>query len=102
MAHRLAPQAEADLHDIWLHSARENHSADVADRLIDGITIRFFLLSIYPQMGCRRDDLRPGLNSYPVREYVIFYRMLGEDVLILHVIHGSRNIEAIVHQAVQE
>ena len=90
MAHRLAPQAEADLHDIWLYVARENGSPDVADRLIDALTIRFFLLALYPQIGSRQEDLRPGLFSYPVREYVIFYRVQAEDVLILHLINGRR------------
>ena len=90
MAHRLAPQAEADLHDIWWHVAKENGSPDVADRLIDALTIRFFLLALYPQTGSPREDLRPGLFSYPVREYVIFYRVQAEDVLILHLINGRR------------
>ena len=47
-------------------------------------------------MGRRRDeDLRPGLRSFPVGEYVIIYRVEAEDVLILHVIRGSRDIEAL-------
>ena len=50
-------------------------------------------------MGRRRDDdLRPGLRSFPVGEYVIVYRPSGEDVLILHIVHGSRDIQAIVRQ----
>jgi hypothetical protein len=37
-------------------------------------------------MGRRRDeDLRPGLRSFTVGEYVIIYRVEDEDVLILHV-----------------
>ena len=47
-------------------------------------------------MGRRRDeDLRPGLRSFPVGEYVIVYRTEDEDVLILHVVRGSRKIEAL-------
>jgi toxin ParE1/3/4 len=47
-------------------------------------------------VGRRRDeDLRPGLRSFPVGEYVIIYRVEGEDVLILRVIRGSRDLEAL-------
>ncbi len=96
MAHRLAPEAEADLDDIWYYIAKESQSVEVADRVIDSIVDRFFLLATYPHLGRRRDeDLRPGLRSLPVGEYVIIYRLEGEDVLILHIIRGSRDIEAL-------
>ncbi len=56
------------------------------------------MLSITPYMvmGRRRDnDLRPGMRSFTVGEYVILYRIDEEDVLILHVVRGSRNLEAM-------
>jgi toxin ParE1/3/4 len=54
------------------------------------------LLATYPHVGRRRDeDLLPGLRSFPVGEYVIIYRVEAEDVLILRVIRGSRDIEAL-------
>jgi hypothetical protein len=43
----------------------------------------------------RDDDLRPGLRSCPVGDYVIIYRIDGEDVVILRVLRGSRNIAAL-------
>ena len=99
MAHRLAPQAESDLDDIWYYIAQESQSIETADRLVDSITDRFFLLATHPHAGRRRDDdLRPGLRSFPVGEYVIIYRVEGEDVLILRVIRGSRDIEALFRE----
>ncbi|MBI2679806.1 MAG: type II toxin-antitoxin system RelE/ParE family toxin [Candidatus Solibacter usitatus] len=57
------------------------------------ITARFWLLAQHSQVGRRCDhDLRPGLRSFPVGEYIIVYRIEGEDVLILHVIRGNRDI----------
>lgn len=35
MAHRLAPGAEIELDEIWLWTAKESGSADIADRFID-------------------------------------------------------------------
>jgi tagatose 1,6-diphosphate aldolase len=44
----------------------------------------------------KRDlDLRPGLRSFPVGEYVIFYRIDEYNVLILRVIHGPQRYRKI-------
>lgn len=99
MVHRVAPQAEADLDQIWYYVAKESSSVEIADRLIDSITERFYLLSSYPHVGRRRDDdLRPGLRTFPVGEYVIVYRVEQNDVLILHVFRGRRDIDALLRQ----
>jgi toxin ParE1/3/4 len=96
MGHRLAPEAAAELDDIWYYVAKESGSIEIADRLIDSITDRCFLLASHPHVGRRRDDdLRPGLRSFPVGEYVIIYRIEDEHALILHVVRGSRNLEAL-------
>lgn len=97
MSHRLAPEAESELDEIWYYVVKESRSIEVADRLIDSITERFFLLASHPFVGRRRDeDLRPGLRSFPAGEYVIIYRIEEEDALILHVVRGSRDIEALL------
>jgi toxin ParE1/3/4 len=99
MAHRVAPQAEAELDDIWYYVAKESGSIEIADRIVDSITERFYLLARHPHIGRQRDaDLRPGLRSFPVGEYVIIYRVEKKDVLILHVFRGSRDIEALLRQ----
>ena len=99
MAHRVAPQAEADLDGIWLYAAKESGSMDVATRLIDAITRRFFLLASFPYAGRSRDgDFGAGCRSASVGEYVIVYRVDGRDVLILRVVHGKRDLEALFGQ----
>lgn len=98
MAHHLAPEAVRDLDEIWFYVATESGSIDTADRLIDSITKRFLLLSLYPHIGRLRDhDLRVGLRSFPVADYVIFYRAQGGDVLIQRVIRGSRDLEGLLY-----
>ncbi|HZD30413.1 MAG TPA: type II toxin-antitoxin system RelE/ParE family toxin [Candidatus Angelobacter sp.] len=74
MAHRLAPQAEADLDGIWYHVAKESSSLETANRLIDTITNRFVALASFPYLGrSREDDFGPGYRSLAVGEYVIVY-----------------------------
>ena len=96
MAHRVAPQAASDLDDIWYYVAKESGSVEVANRLIDSITDRFFLLAGHPYLGrARDDDFGVSSRSFPVGEYVIVYRVEDADVFILRVAHGRRDIEAL-------
>jgi isoquinoline 1-oxidoreductase subunit beta len=44
MGHRRSPQADSDLDDIWYYVASKSGSVKIADRLIDSITSRFFIL----------------------------------------------------------
>ncbi len=99
MAHRLAPQAEADLDNIWYYVTQQSGSMEIADQLVDSITQRFFLLATYPHIGRRRDwDLRVGLRSFPVGRFVIIYRAEDGDGLILRVFQGNRDIEGLLQQ----
>lgn len=98
MAHRLASQVEFELDDIWYYVARESGSTEIADRLIDSITDRFFLLANHPYVGRLREDLRPGLRSFPVGQYVIIYRIEDTDVLILHVLHSHRDVQRMFRE----
>src|SRR5437588_12490793 len=94
---RLSPEAEAELDDFWLYVARESGSIEIANRLIDTLIDRFWLLGQHPQIGRPRDhDLRPRLRSFAMGEYVIIYRIETDEVLILHVMRGSRDIPALL------
>lgn len=97
MAHRVARDAEADLDDVWFFTATESGSVEIADRLISSITHRFLLLAAQPHMGRPRDeDLRPGIRTFPIGEFIIVYRVVGDDVLILRVLRSSRDIEHLL------
>ena len=96
MAHRLAPEAEAELDEIWWAIVQRGGSADAARRLVASITERFHLLAAFPHLGRVREDLRPGLRGFTVGDYLILYRVEEADVLILHVVHGRRNIESVL------
>lgn len=95
---RLAPEAEADLDEIWLRVAHESGSMEIATRAVEKIAERFWLLARYPYMGRKRDeDLRPGLRSFPADNYLIIHRIDPEKgLLILRIIHGSRDISTLV------
>jgi toxin ParE1/3/4 len=90
MAHRVAEDVDLELDDIWLYTAKQSGSVEIADKVVDSIT-----LGRNPYMGRQRDrDLGAGLRSFPVGSYVIVYCVEEEDAAILHIFHGSRDIES--------
>ena len=94
---RLSPEAEAELDGIWIHIALDTGSTDVATRIVDSITERFWLLAQHPFIGRPRDeDFRPGLRSLSADDYVIIHRVTEDGVVhILHVMHGKRDLSAL-------
>jgi toxin ParE1/3/4 len=84
------------LDEIWRHVITESGSETIADREIDSIPNRFYLLADHPRLGrARDDDLGRGRRSFPVGNYIIVYRIVGADVQILRVVHGCRNLAAM-------
>ena len=88
---RLSQAASADLDDIWVYVVQEG-SEGAANRLIDSITGRFPVLLQMPQSGRKRDEVRSGLRSHPVGNYVIYYREMKTGIEIVRVIHGARDV----------
>jgi toxin ParE1/3/4 len=95
MAHRVSPCARADLDEIWRYIAEESGDPDIARRAVAALTDRFYILSEHPRMGRIRHDLGPGLRSHPVRNHLIFYRLAGNDIVIVRVLHGRRDIQSL-------
>ena len=88
------PEAEADLTEIHDHIATDSPAR--ARRFIALLRDRRAPLRQFPEMGRVRDDLRPGLRSLAVDRYVVIYRVLGDMVEIVTIVHGSRDVDALV------
>jgi toxin ParE1/3/4 len=90
---RIEKRAEAnlDLYELWEYVALKSPAS--ADKLIRRINEVFGILAENPEIGHRQDDLAPGLRSFPVNPYVIFYRPLAEreGVEIVRVLHARRD-----------
>ena len=93
---QFTPEAEADLDNIWLYIAKESQSIERAELTLDRFSMVFSRLARNPYMGRKRDDIRPGYRSFPVGSYIVFYRLIGTDeILVLRVVHGRRDLEQI-------
>lgn len=90
---RISTQAARDIEDIWKYLAPNNLKA--ADTLFDTLRESFPKLAKFPQMGRLRSELAPFLRSFPVKNYLIFYRPIDEGIEIILILHGSQDIETI-------
>lgn len=87
------PEAEADLDEIWLYIAQDD--PDAADRFIDRIEERCRILAQNPLMGRSRAEMAPGLRSFPIGNYIIFYVPIENGIEIVRVVSGFREIDSL-------
>jgi len=92
VVHR-SPLAEQDYRDIWRYIAADN--PDAADRLLRRMDGKLELYAEHPRMGSPRDGLAPGLRSFPVGNYVVFYRGVADGIELVRVLHGARNFKRL-------
>jgi len=89
-----SPAAEDDLTEIWLTIALESPRA--ADRFIDTIGFRIRQLAIFPDSGPARPDIAPEARALTVGKYLVLYRHNAQNVEILRVVHGARDITTLL------
>lgn len=83
-------KAVKDLNEIWDYIARDNPA--MADRVIDKIAAKCEMLARQPLIGEARPDLATNLREVPVGNYVLFYRPLSDEIVVVRVLHAARNV----------
>lgn len=91
---RLLPAAVADLAEIRDYISDHNPAAAAA--MLDRIESRCQFFARFPTAGRNRSDLRPGLHSFVVGRYVVFYRLADRGIDVVRVLHGARDIESVI------
>ena len=98
MRYRVSENAERDLEEIFLYWA-ERASPEIADRIVDRITDRFWLLGEHPDAGKKSDGIAAGVKCFPAGKYLIYYRATRRGTDILHVFHGAREQRRALRKA---
>jgi len=88
--YRVSAAARSDLDEIWVYIAEDN--PDAADRFICALVSRFPMLASMPEIGRQREELSAHLRSFPVGNYIIFYRPMEGGIEIARVLHGARDL----------
>ena len=91
---RFTPRAAEDLEEIWFFIAADN--LDAADRTLDTLEQKARLLAENPQMGPARPDIAKEMRYHPVGSYLLLYRLIKNGVEIVRVVHGARDLLALI------
>jgi toxin ParE1/3/4 len=86
----LSPTALRDLNDISSYFAKQN--IDAGERVLALFTEKCTRLIDFPNMGRSYDFLRSGIRGIPLEGYIIFYRFVETDIIILRVASGRQNL----------
>jgi toxin ParE1/3/4 len=90
MRYRISEEAERELEEIFVYWATRA-SLEAADKIIDRITERFWLLGEHPKAGKSAGNIARGVRCFPAGQYLIYYRHTSRATDILHIFHGARN-----------
>ena len=92
---RLAELAQSDLHQIWEYIGVEKDNPKAADRLMEKFFRQMSLLGAQPRIGQSRDEWSPDLRIFPVGNYVILYYPGDDDIEVIGVVYGRRDLPAL-------
>ena len=91
--------ARHDLDEVWNRIAKESSSTEVADRLLESIQNTCNRLRRSPYIGRKRDeDFGMGMRSHPSGNYIVFYKVKSGTVRVIRILHGKRDIPAILSE----
>lgn len=92
---RIAARAIADIERNTLYIATDNPSA--ARRWFVEIHRQCAELGEFPERGAPRSDVRPGLRTLSVGNFLILYRV-SQGVEVVRVVHGARHWEEMLRR----
>jgi len=89
---RFTPLAKADLKAINRYIAQDDPAA--VRRLMAQIREQCQTLATFPEMGRLWEELNPPLRSFPVGNYLIFYRPAATSGIdVIAIVSGYRDLE---------
>ena len=86
-----------DLDEIYLYISLE--SIKYADKVIDDITNSIERLSEFPYIGTLAKNnlnLEVDYRFIILKPYIIFYRIIGNEVVIYRILHGKRYYQELL------
>ena len=92
----ISPTAIRDLEDIIDYFTERN--VEAGDLLLNEFTKKCRYITQFPLIGRSYSQIYNYLRGIPMQNYIIFYRVIDEDIEIMRVIRGDRNLEAIFEE----
>ena len=89
--YKLSLAADRDLEEIFDYTFKK-FGLDQATRYLVELESIFAQVIENQGIGKARDEIKPGLRSFPKASQVVYYRVLKDHIRIVRILHGSRDI----------
>lgn len=90
MSYQLTEDAEQDLIEIYVYSWRE-FGEDKAESYYEALNAHFDLLATNPKLGTDFSYVKAQVRRSTCASHSVYYRVKSNEVLILRVLHQSRD-----------
>ena len=87
----LSQEADNDIEEIFEFGEYKFGKARALSYLIQ-MEEHFVLLAENPGIGKKRNEIKEGLFSLPYVSHIIFYRILENNIRIVRVLYGGRDL----------
>jgi len=87
----ITDKARTDL--LRIYSYIEQRSPAAAETVIARIDRKFDQLTRFPFIGPERSSLAPGLRGVVVGNYLIFYIVESDSIIVVRVIDGRMDVD---------
>ena len=79
---------------LWVYTAR--NSSSTADLYTDALEAAFGTLVAMPEIARERREFDPPVRVHPSAQHVIIYRIEADHLVILRVLGGRQNWQAVL------
>ena len=86
-----------NLDEIHLYTSNDNQTA--ADKMVNIILDAIDTLETFPFIGSSvadRIDVKGDYRMIAIKPYLVFYKVVGKEVIIYRVLHGRRYYSALL------
>jgi plasmid stabilization system protein ParE len=91
---RMLAGARADLREIHHHLEQIFEDYRTADSVIEQLVQQCERLAeLSGTMGRPRPEFGTDIRSFPFRGYVIFFRYVGDELHVIRIVSGRRDLE---------
>ena len=90
--YKLTPLAMDDLREIWRYGAA-TWGLEPTEAYGEKILDAFEFLAENPHAGLSIEHIRVGYKRHPVGSHLIFYRVIGQGVEVVRILHQRMDTE---------
>jgi toxin ParE1/3/4 len=91
---RLTQPAIQDIEEIADRIAQQS-GLEKSENFLSKLELKLANIVIFPMIGRKRDEILANIRSIPLENYLILYLPIDNDIEILRVISGYRDLSAL-------